>query len=150
MKSADRADATPSARRARLGRRLPIPVLIVVCFFALDGIERAVELVAAVSAHWDTAFTRGFFDRHMHRWLALLFDGLLATMLALGTKAGRFWAVIYLASVSGVGLALLVIEPVRWLEMGGADRVREIANHAVHLALVGILLSQTAAEALGD
>jgi hypothetical protein len=131
-------------------------VLIVILFFAIDGIEKAVDLGHRVAAELESGpEAAGFahlwnhvFDVHVPLLLGVLFDLLLAVMISLRTRAGRFWGVLYLVSLTGVGMALLVVEPARWLDFGTRGRVEELVTHAINLGLAGILLGKGARRTL--
>lgn len=128
--------------------RLPFGVQLVVLFFALDGVEKVVALGQAVMMLGPEVTKRAFVDDLFPLILALLFDLLLFVMLLLRTRAGRFWGMIYLLALTGVGITLLIREPLRWLEMGAEGRIREVASYGVNTLLAAILYGRRAREAL--
>ena len=129
--------------------RLSFGVKIIVAFFAFDAVAKG-ALAIAVAA---TAATRGvdahaLADRYFPIFLALCFDVLLAVQLALRTRAGRFWAIIYLVASTALGLFLLVAEPTRWLDLGRNGRLREVASYGINVGFLAILAGRRAGKVL--
>jgi hypothetical protein len=146
----NRQATTPGAIESQMRlTKIPFVIQLVILFFAADAIEKGIYLVTLSRTYGVWPMSQALFTNvYFPVILALLFDGLLAAMIALRTRAGRFWGIIYLVSLTGVSLALLVREPARWLEFGQLGRVREVATYAINLGLAGILLSATARKTL--
>lgn len=121
---------------------------LVIAFFVFDAVEKSATAGALLAARIYPTDPAHFRELYFPLLLALSFDVLLAVQLALGTRAGRFWAIIYLLATTSLSLFLLVAEPGRWLDLGTTGRLRDVATIGLNLGFLGILLGRRSAKAL--
>ncbi|GIW71199.1 MAG: hypothetical protein KatS3mg102_0741 [Planctomycetota bacterium] len=150
--AASAAAAVPVPPGADAGRPgwlgLPLGVQLVVLFFCFDALKNTIELVRLSRVIEGSLSWAALLDVVAPPVLAVLFDVLLAVQIALRTRAGRFWGIVYLLALTGVGLALLVERPERWVELGPGGRLRELATYGVNLLLAAILYGPSARRTL--
>ncbi len=132
----------------RLMNRLTFGLRLLVCFLVFDGVEKLAQAAALWAAGYPLRSGPVFVEYYFPLFLAASFDALLAPLILLRTRAGRFWGIIYFGAVTALGLFLLVVEPRRWLEMGEVARVKELATYALNLAFVFVLAGRRASRVL--
>lgn len=128
---------------------MPVPLQFVLLFFVFDALEKGLRIVSAIGAAPAGGLGAGYFvDVCMPLVLAVLFDALLAVQIALRTRAGRFWGIVYFLALTAVSIALLIEKPERWIELGTGGRLREVASWTVNTFLAACLFGRAGRETL--
>ncbi len=122
----------------------PLGVKFLICFLLLDASHRGYELVVN-----GPDATGGPNSVIFILWIAI--NLLLAFLLLLRTRAGRFWTqAILLIHIFYLGHELSVRAPYLWLVMGVKDRARILATIALDALFVAYLSGRQARHYLHD
>ena len=127
--------------------RLSFGLKLLVAFFACDALVRLRLCAMLLAAHVPLT-ARPFVDRYFPLLLMLAIDVLLAGLIALRTRSGRFWGIIFLGALAVLAAFRLVVEPARFADLPPVDRARELGTIAMYCAFLGILSSRRAARTL--
>ncbi len=116
---------------------------LIVAFFACDAIEKLVWAARlAVAEGVPVLSGRHFGEHYLPLVLVIVFDVLLVVQLLLGTRAGRFWAIVFLGANAILALYVYVVEPGRWVALGGTGRrALEMATVFLNVAMIGYLVA---------
>lgn len=128
--------------------RLTFSLKLLVCFFTFDAIAKTALIVGFVAA--EVGGNRGALavDRYFPLALAVAIDVLLAGLIALRTRSGRFWGIIFLGALAALSIFRIVVEPGRFVELGRAGRVKELATIAMYVSFLIVLLGRKATRVL--
>jgi hypothetical protein len=122
----------------------PFGVKLLICFLLADAVRRGVELAITGAPAGDAPSPMIFI-------LWILIDLLLALLMALRTRAGRYWTQAILAiHVFYLGHELSVRDPYLWLSMGVVTRCQTVATILLDGLAVAYLSSSEAKTYLQD
>lgn len=122
----------------------PIGVKFLICFLLVDAVRRIIDLITGGNDAPGSPLMLIFI-----LWVCI--NLLLALLLALRTRAGRYWTQAILAiHVFYLGHELSVRAPYLWLSMGVLGRARILATVFLDGAFVAYLTSARARAWLQD
>jgi hypothetical protein len=122
----------------------PLGVKFLICFLLVDAVRRSIELVAGSPEN-----TGGPTVVIFILWIAI--NLLLALLLGLRTRAGRFWTqAILLIHVFYLGHELSVRAPYLWMALGVLGRGRILATVFLDGIFIAYLSGREARHYLQD
>jgi hypothetical protein len=122
----------------------PLGVKFLICFLLVDAVRRVHDLATGGTNAPGSPITFIFI-----LWIAI--NLLLALLLGLRTRAGRYWTqAILVIHVFYLGHELTTRDPVLWLSMGFATRARILATVFLDGVFVAYLSSEKAKLYLQD
>jgi hypothetical protein len=129
--------------------RLTFGLKLLVAFFACDAILKVAAIGALlVDGRAPIGSRMVFVDRYFPLFLELAIDALLAILIGLRTRSGRFWGIIFLGALAGLAVFRIIVDPTRWAEITAGARARELATIVMYAAFLGILTGRKAARIL--
>ncbi|HVY61124.1 MAG TPA: hypothetical protein VHF22_05690 [Planctomycetota bacterium] len=129
--------------------RLTFGLKLLVAFFACDALVRIARIgELLLDPHAPLRSAPVFLDRYFPLVLELAIDALLAGLIALRTRSGRFWGIIFLGALAGLQLFRIVADPGRWEAIPATLRLRELATVILYVVFLAILTGRKAGRVL--